>query len=68
MDTGLHEETAEYSLITLHTKVLQLFLAANTGAIAAARAAPVLTQGQSLLLRAAQAAEAAIALASRPFY
>jgi hypothetical protein len=68
MDTGLHEDTAEYSLITLHTKVLQLFLAANAGAIAAARAAPVLTQGQSLLLRAAQAAEAAIALASRPFF
>jgi hypothetical protein len=68
MDTGLHEDTAEYSLITLHTKVLQLFLVANAGAIAAARAAPVLTQGQSLLLRAAQAAEAAVALASRPFF
>jgi hypothetical protein len=47
--------------------VLKGFLAAQAGGIAAARALQVLTPGQSLLIRAADAAEAAIALANSPF-
>jgi hypothetical protein len=68
MDTGLHEDTADYSLIQLQVSFLRAFLVLHAGAIAAARAQPVLTMGQSLLLRAANAAEAAISLANRPFF
>ena len=68
MDTGLHEETGDYSLTLLQVSFLRAYLVAYAVPIAAARAAPVLTAGQSLLLRAAQAAENAIALASRPFF
>jgi hypothetical protein len=68
MDTGLHgDDTAEYSAIRLRVLVLKGFLAAQAGGIAAARALQVLTPGQSLLIRAADAAEAAIALANSPF-
>jgi hypothetical protein len=48
MDTGLHQDTGDYSLAQLQVSFLRAFLVLRAGAIAAARVQPVLTMGQSL--------------------
>jgi hypothetical protein len=59
LDTGFHG-TSEDVEIRQHINALQNFLHTNERAIRTARGMRVLTPGQSLLLRAAQAAERAI--------
>ena len=60
MDTGLHAEESEYTGILEHINALKTFLANNADKIAQASKLKVLTPGQSLLLRAAVAAERAL--------
>jgi hypothetical protein len=60
MDTGFHAEEAEYSKLIQMMNALRNFLATNADKIQAARSLPSLTPGQSLLLRAAVAAERAL--------
>lgn len=60
MDSGFHAEESEYTGLLQHINALKNFLAENADKIASASRLRVLTPGQSLLLRAAVAAERAI--------
>ena len=60
MDSGFHAEETEYSKLIELMNALNNFLQTHASRIAAARRLPVLTPGQSLLLRAAVAAERAL--------
>jgi hypothetical protein len=70
MDSGLHANGGEYQQLIQLMNALRTFLTTNARAIRIARRLPVLTPGQSLLLRTAVAAERALeafAASRRPY-